>query len=41
VVLLLAVVDRGGTAAAMAASQGWAFAALFSAADLGFTYEGD
>jgi orotate phosphoribosyltransferase len=41
VVLLLAVVDRGGTVAAMAASQGWAFDALFSAADLGFAYEGD
>ncbi len=36
VVLLLAVVDRGGTAAAMAAPQGWAFDALFTAADLGF-----
>jgi orotate phosphoribosyltransferase len=40
VVLLLAVVDRGGTAAAMAAEEGWAFDALFSAADLGFDYEG-
>jgi len=40
VVLLLAVVDRGGTAAAMAAEQGWAFDALFSAPDLGFDYEG-
>jgi len=37
---LLAVVDRGGTAAAMAAEQGWAFDALFSAPDLGFDYEG-
>lgn len=40
VVLLLAVVDRGGTAAAMAAEEGWRFDALFSAPDLGFSYEG-
>ena len=40
VVLLLAVVDRGGTAAAMAAEEGWAFDALFTAPDLGFDYEG-
>jgi orotate phosphoribosyltransferase len=40
VVLLLAVVDRGGTAAALAAEEGWAFDALFSAPDLGFDYEG-
>jgi orotate phosphoribosyltransferase len=40
VVLLLAVVDRGGTAAAMAAEEGWTFDALFSAPDLGFPYEG-
>lgn len=40
VVLLLAVVDRGGTAAAMAAEEGWVFDALFSAPDLGFSYEG-
>jgi orotate phosphoribosyltransferase len=40
VVLLLAVVDRGGTAAAMAAEEGWRFDALFSAPDLGFDYEG-
>lgn len=40
VVLLLAVVDRGGTCAAMAAREGWAFDALFSAPDLGFEYEG-
>ncbi len=38
--LLLAVVDRGGTAAAMAAAEGWAFDALFTAPDLGFPYEG-
>lgn len=40
VVLLLAVVDRGGTAKAMAAQEGWAFDALFGAPDLGFEYEG-
>jgi orotate phosphoribosyltransferase len=40
VVLLLAVVDRGGTVAAMAAAEGMAFDALFSAEDLGFSYEG-
>jgi orotate phosphoribosyltransferase len=40
VVLLLAVVDRGGTASAMAAEEGWRFDALFSAPDLGFDYEG-
>jgi orotate phosphoribosyltransferase len=40
VVLLLAVVDRGGTARAMAAEEGFAFDALFSAPDLGFGYEG-
>lgn len=39
-VLLLAVVDRGGTAAAMAAEEGWAFDALFRAPDLGFDFEG-
>ncbi len=38
VVLLLAVVDRGGTVGEMAASHGWAFDALFTAADLGFEY---
>jgi orotate phosphoribosyltransferase len=40
VVLLLAVVDRGGTAGAMAAEEGWEYDALFSAPDLGFDYEG-
>jgi orotate phosphoribosyltransferase len=40
VVLLLAVVDRGGTAGAMAAEEGWRFDALFRAPDLGFDYEG-
>jgi orotate phosphoribosyltransferase len=40
VVLLLAVVDRGGTAAEMAQREGWSFDALFTAPDLGFEYEG-
>ena len=40
VVQLLAVVDRGGTATAMAAAEGLTFSALFSAPDLGFAYEG-
>ncbi|MGA2432491.1 MAG: orotate phosphoribosyltransferase, partial [Acidimicrobiales bacterium] len=40
VVLLLAVVDRGGTVGDMAAHEGLAFDALFSAPDLGFSYEG-
>jgi orotate phosphoribosyltransferase len=40
VVLLLAVVDRGGTAKDMAGHEGWAFESLFSAVDLGFSYEG-
>ncbi|MGH3733045.1 MAG: orotate phosphoribosyltransferase [Acidimicrobiales bacterium] len=40
VVMILAVVDRGGTAAAMTAAEGLTFAALFSAPDLGFEYEG-
>jgi orotate phosphoribosyltransferase len=35
-VLLLAVVDRGDTCAAMAADEGIAFVALVTAADLGF-----
>jgi orotate phosphoribosyltransferase len=39
-VLLVAVVDRGGTAEAMAAAEGLAFRALLSAPDLGFPYEG-
>ena len=39
-VLLLAVVDRGGTCAAMAAAEGLAFRALLTAPDLGFDYEG-
>jgi orotate phosphoribosyltransferase len=40
VVTLLAVVDRGGTAAAMARAEGLAFCALFTAEDLGFAFEG-
>jgi hypothetical protein len=38
--MILAVVDRGGTAAAMTAAEGLRFEALFSAPDLGFPYEG-
>jgi orotate phosphoribosyltransferase len=40
VVLLVAVVDRGGTAEAMAAAEGIAFRAILTAPDLGFPYEG-
>ena len=40
VVLLVAVVDRGGTAEAMAATEGIPFRALLTAPDLGFAYEG-
>jgi orotate phosphoribosyltransferase len=39
-VLVLVVVDRGGTCAAMAAAEGIAFHALVTAPDLGFAYEG-
>jgi len=39
-VLLVAVVDRGGTCAAMAEAEGLAFTALLTAPDLGFDYEG-
>lgn len=39
-VLLVAVVDRGGTCAEMAAAEGLAFKALVTAPDLGFAYEG-
>ncbi|HEX3461141.1 MAG TPA: orotate phosphoribosyltransferase [Acidimicrobiales bacterium] len=39
-VLLVAVVDRGGTVAAMAAEEGLPFRALLTAPDLGFDYEG-
>jgi orotate phosphoribosyltransferase len=40
VVLVLAVVDRGGSAEALTAKEGLKFQALFSAPDLGFPYEG-
>jgi orotate phosphoribosyltransferase len=39
-VLLLPVVDRGGTVAAMAADAGLELRALVTARDLGFPYEG-
>lgn len=38
-VLILALVDRGGTVAALAAAEGIAFAALLTAPDLGFDYD--
>jgi orotate phosphoribosyltransferase len=39
-ILLLPVVDRGGTVSALAAERGWPVRALVSAPDLGFPYEG-
>jgi orotate phosphoribosyltransferase len=39
-VLLVAVVDRGGSVGAMAAAEGLPFRALLTAPDLGFEYEG-
>jgi len=39
-VLLMPVVDRGGTVAALAAEHGLPLAALVTAPDLGFAYEG-
>jgi orotate phosphoribosyltransferase len=39
-VLLVAVVDRGGTAGALARQEGLAFRALVTAPDLGFDFEG-
>jgi len=39
-VLLLAVVDRGGTVDALARAEGIPFCALLTAPDLGFDYEG-
>ncbi|HEX6476676.1 MAG TPA: orotate phosphoribosyltransferase [Acidimicrobiales bacterium] len=39
-VVMVAVVDRGGTCAAMAETEGIAFRALVTAPDLGFDYEG-
>jgi orotate phosphoribosyltransferase len=40
-VLLVAIVDRGGTVEAMAAAEGYPFRALVTAPDLGFEYEGN
>jgi orotate phosphoribosyltransferase len=40
VVLLVAVVDRGGTVEAMATAEGLPFRAVLTAPDLGFPYEG-
>ncbi|MGP0029885.1 MAG: orotate phosphoribosyltransferase [Acidimicrobiales bacterium] len=40
VVLLVALVDRGGTVAALAAEAGLPFRAIVTAPDLGFDYEG-
>jgi orotate phosphoribosyltransferase len=40
VVLLVALVDRGGTVGAMAAEEGISFRAILTAPDLGFDYEG-
>ncbi len=40
VVLLVALVDRGGTVEAMAAAEGLEFRAILTAPDLGFPYEG-
>ncbi len=39
-VLLVALVDRGGTVSAMAAEEGLPFRAVLTAPDLGFRYEG-
>ena len=39
-VLMLALVDRGGTAAAVAAEAGIPFAAVVTGPDLGFPYDG-
>lgn len=39
-VLLVAIVDRGGTCEAMAAAEGLPFRAILTAPDLGFPYEG-
>ena len=40
VVLLVAVVDRGGTVEAMAAAEGIPFRSILTAPDLGFPFEG-
>jgi orotate phosphoribosyltransferase len=37
-VMILAIVDRGGTCAALAAAEGIPFAAMLTAPDLGFAY---
>ena len=39
-VMILVIVDRGGTCAEMAAAEGIGFHALVTAPDLGFEYEG-
>ena len=39
-ILLCALVDRGGTCAAMAADEGLAFTSIVTAEDLGFPFEG-
>lgn len=39
-VLIMPLVDRGGTCAAMAAEAGIAYRPLVTAPDLGFAYEG-
>jgi orotate phosphoribosyltransferase len=39
-VLMVAIVDRGGTVGAMASAEGIPFRALLTAPDLGFDYEG-
>jgi len=39
-ILLLAVVDRGGTVTALAAEEGLPFRAVLTAPDLGFPFEG-
>ncbi len=38
-VMILALVDRGGTCAAAAEAEGLGFQALFTAEDLGFSYD--
>ena len=40
VILLTAIVDRGGTCEAMAAAEGLPFKAVLTAPDLGFPFEG-
>ena len=38
--MILVLVDRGGTCAAMAEAEGVAFRAMVTAPELGFDYEG-